>query len=153
MNKVKTTGFSKTLLALIALLLGVLAGAGGFYLIGLTPRKNLGEELTKKTSQIQGLRLKLDSLQNLLPQVSQLSNQHETLMRKILQTDAVDELLALGKEVGGKWQVHSFNDIYILRDNYVFLKVDDGHIPAAALLYIMDVEDLSTWKVLWEDYE
>ncbi|MBN2379866.1 hypothetical protein JXM67_08715 [candidate division WOR-3 bacterium] len=149
----KTGTLSKILIGALALLVGVIAGAGGFYLIGLTPRMNLEEELGAKDTVIQELYSQLDSLKASMEYVEEMSTEHEQIITALVDTTTVDEVVTLGKEVGGKWQVHSIDDVYLLGDELVFIRIDDGHVPAVALLRIPDPRDHHNWRMLWGEYE
>jgi hypothetical protein len=151
----KPKGWSKVLIGILALLIGVMAGAGGFYLIGLTPRMNLAAELQAKTAAIDSLEVQIDSLNKMMEKASRISPEHEAILAALLDTqeEIVDEIIPLGAEVGGKWQVHSMVDVYFLGNDILFIRVDDGHIPAAALLRINDAANPKNWRLLWADYE
>lgn len=153
--KPKPRGWSKVLIGLLALLIGVAAGAGGFYLIGLTPRMNLAAEIEAKTAAIDSLQVQIDSLKKMMEQASQVSPEHEAILKALLDTKEgiADEIIPLGTEVGGTWQVHSMDDVYFLGNELVFIRMDDGHIQAAALLRIHDAKNPKDWRVLWADYE
>jgi hypothetical protein len=148
-------GFSRVLIGILALLVGVIAGAGGFYLIGITPRDNIEAQLEAKTAQIEVLETKLDSLTSLFEEVSKLPDEQAAMIDVLLDTVVVDDLISLGKEVGGKWQVQSVEDIYFLDDNLLFIRIDDGHIPAMALVRLDNVgkpDNFRNWTMLWADY-
>jgi len=151
----KRGGFSKILIGILALLIGVVAGAAGFYLIGLIPRDNLAEELEAKTVEIEYLQVQLDSLNAMFALASKISPEHEAIVMALLDTEEeiVDDLVPLGTEVGGKWQVHSMDDVYFLGNDMVFIRMDDGHIPGAALIRINDAANCKNWRVLWSDYD
>jgi hypothetical protein len=71
--KPKAGGWSKVLIGVLALLIGVIAGAAGFYLIALTPRSNLEHDIEAKTAEIESLQVQLDSLKGTIEQTSKLS--------------------------------------------------------------------------------
>ncbi len=146
-------GFSKFLIGILALLIGVIAGAAGFYLIALTPRANLAEQIEAKTAEIESFQAQLDSLKGTIEQTSKLSPEHEAILTALLDPEITDEVVTLGKEVGGKWQVNSVDDVYFLGGELVFVRIDDGHILAAALLRIPDHKNPRNWRMLWGDYE
>jgi hypothetical protein len=154
-QKPKSRGWSKVLIGILALLIGVVAGAGGFYLIGLTPKMNLAAEIEAKTAAIDSLKVQIDSLNKMMEQASQISPEHEAILKALLDTEeeVVNEIMPLGTEVGGKWQVHSIDDVYFLGNDLLFMRVDDGHIEAAALLRINDAANPKNWRLLWADYE
>jgi len=146
-------GFSKFLIGISALLIGVIAGAAGFYLIALTPRANLAEQIEAKTAEIESFQAQLDSLKGTMEQTSKLSPEHEAILTALLDPEIADEVVTLGKEVGGKWQVNSVDDVYFLGGELVFVRIDDGHIPAVVLLRIPDHKNPRNWRMLWGDYE
>ncbi|TET21249.1 MAG: hypothetical protein E3J71_10490 [Candidatus Stahlbacteria bacterium] len=153
--KPKAGGWSKVLIGVLALLIGVIAGAAGFYLIALTPRANLAEQIEAKTAEIESFQAQLDSLKVTIEQTSKLSPEHEAILTALLDTEEgiLDEIIPLGTEVGGKWQVQSMDDVYFLGNDLLFIRMDDGHILAAALLRIHDAANPRNWRVLWADYE
>ncbi|TKJ42870.1 hypothetical protein CEE36_06285 [candidate division TA06 bacterium B3_TA06] len=149
----KTGGGTKALIGVLALLIGVIAGAAGFYLIALTPRANLAEQIEAKTQEIESFQAQLDSLKGTIEQTSKLSPEHEAILTALLDPEIADEVVTLGKEVGGKWQVNSVDDVYFLGGELVFVRIDDGHIPAAVLLRIPDHKNPRNWRMLWGDYD
>jgi len=153
--KPKAGGWSKVLIGVLALLIGVIAGAAGFYLIALTPRSNLEHDIEAKTAEIESLEVQLDSLKGTIEQTSKLSPEHEAILKALLDTEEgiVDEIIPLGTEVGGKWQVQSMDDVYFLGNDLLFIRIDDGHILAAALLRIHDAANPRNWRMLWSDYD
>ena len=153
--KPKAGGWSKVLIGVLALLIGVIAGAAGFYLIALTPRSSLEHDIEAKTAEIESLEVQLDSLKGTIEQTSKLSPEHEAILKALLDTEEgiVDEIISLGTEVGGKWQVQSMDDVYFLGNDLLFIRMDDGHILAAALLRIHDAANPRNWRMLWSDYD
>lgn len=146
-------GFSKILIGILALLIGVIAGAAGFYLINLTPRSNIEAELAAKTARIDTLEGKLDSLAFLIQNAKEISPRYEEMLKQMMDTDTLNKAIALGTSVGGRWQLHSADDVVFLDSNLVFAHIDDGHVPAVVLLRILNPARTKTWKMLWGEYE
>jgi len=152
MEKKRQT-LSKIIIGILALLVGVVAGAGGFYLISITPRSNLEADINAKDTVIENLHNQLDSLKASLEFVEAETRGNEKILTALIDTTFVDKVVTLGKEVGGKWQVHSADDVYFLGGDLVFLRIDDGHVPAVALLRVPDAKNYRNWRMIWADYE
>lgn len=152
-KKPEKHGFSKTLIGILALLIGVFAGAGGFYLLGTTPRLNLEEELELKSRQVDSLQVQLDSLRSQLMNAKDISPVYAATLKRILDPDTLNEVMSLGTAVGGKWSVRSAEDVTFLGSDLVFIRMDDGHLVGMALLRVPDTADLKSWRTLWGEYE
>lgn len=121
--------------------------------MGLTPRINIEEQILARDEEIEKLYTQLDSLQASMEYVKEISVENEAIARALIDTTTVDEVVSLGKEVGGKWMVHSIDDVYFLGSDLVFIRIDDGHVPAVAVLRIPDPDQPRNWRMLWADYE
>ncbi|MBD3285530.1 hypothetical protein GF338_04255, partial [candidate division WOR-3 bacterium] len=77
---------SKVLIAILVLLIGVVAGAGGFYLISLAPRTNLEEKIAAKDTVITELNGQLDSLKAALEYVEEETKGNEKILSVLIDT-------------------------------------------------------------------
>ncbi len=77
------------------------------------------------------------------------SAKQQAIAQAVVGNPDIGKLIKDKPVLGGNWGCWSEKSIKFLTDDKVMIQYDDGHMMGAMIVQVKDVQNIKTWKVLW----
>ncbi len=90
---------------------------------------------------------------NLQYQIDTLTPRFTENQQKIIETVVgnpdISKIIKSKPVLGGNWACWSSKNIKFITDDKLLIIYDDGHLMGAMIVSVKDIQNIKTWKVLW----
>ena len=77
------------------------------------------------------------------------SENQKAIVQAVVGNPDINKLIKTKPVLGGSWGCWSEKSIKFLTDNKLLILFDDGHMMGSMIVQVKDVQNIKTWKVLW----
>ena len=77
------------------------------------------------------------------------SENQKVIVQAVVGNPDINKLIKTKPVLGGSWGCWSEKSIKFLSEDRLLILYDDGHMMGAMIVQVKDVQNIKSWKVLW----